>query len=178
MRPRRRRAVVASAAVVIAALVVAPSARTVVAPEPGVDPGTGPVAVLGGAALRLDHARTLAGVADGERELIVLGDAAEDLTARGGSCDAVGVTCLTPERSTTFGEVIALAALADARGIDRLTVVTSDFHVGRTRWLLDACVDADVTVVAAPDPAGAPLRAFRVVRESVALARSRLLDRC
>ena len=138
----------------------------------GVDDGAGPVLVLGGDGVRVAGALTLAGVADGEREL-VLSSSAGALweLAYGRSCDEPTVVCVTPVPETTYGEALLAGGLASERGWEDLTVVTSDFHVRRTRWQFAACAPGlDVTIVGVVDDAPPPLRLWRAWREALAFA--------
>lgn len=57
------------------------------------------------------------------------------------------VTCISPLPFTTGGEAGALARLAADRGWDSATVITFTPHVTRTRTIMHACVDGDVSVV-------------------------------
>ena len=117
-------------------------------PAPAAALATGPVMVLGGSPTRLPLALTLDGVPGEERPLVVSAGAVDDWRARGGSCDDPHVTCVMPDPSSTYGEALALDALAAAHGWDAVTVVTSDFHVARTRWQMAACTDVTTVVVA------------------------------
>ena len=105
----------------------------------------GPVMVLGGFPERLDWTLAQLPAAgtdpeDGGRVLVVSANAAKDFVARGGSCDASNVRCVVPDPLTTRGEAEEAAALAHAEGWDRLTVVTSAWHVRRVRLLFAACL--------------------------------------
>jgi hypothetical protein len=129
--------------------------REVSAPAPAAALSDGPVMVMGGSPTRLALALTLPGVPGPSRTLLLSGSAVDDWEARGGGCDDPHVRCAQPDPSTTYGEALMLDRLATAHGWDAVTVVTSDFHVARTRWQLAACTDLDVTVVA-PGSGGAP----------------------
>ena len=88
----------------LAGVGVAANARAVLDPPIATDPGQGPVVVLGGSPVRLEGALGLAGVADGGRELVLSGDAADAWRAEGRGCDGTLVTCIAPEPATTAGE--------------------------------------------------------------------------
>lgn len=121
--------------------------REIADPAPAAAAADGPVLVLGGSPSRLPLALELPGVPGPTRPLWVSAPGRETLTTlaeNGLSCDDVHVTCVTPDPASTYGEALALRALtADltaALGADvRVTVVTSTFHVARTRWQLHAC---------------------------------------
>lgn len=51
----------------------------------------------------------------------------------------VDVRCLVPDPLTTSGEAATVTAMAAAEGWDRVVVVTSDFHVTRSRVLFNRC---------------------------------------
>jgi uncharacterized SAM-binding protein YcdF (DUF218 family) len=60
------------------------------------------------------------------------------------------VLCPNPSLGTTRGEARILAAIAEERGWQHLTMVTSDYHAARASALLAHCFDGDLTVIAAP----------------------------
>jgi hypothetical protein len=163
-RPEGRRAVIVAAIVVTVAavalgpvLVLAPVVsdaawrtawREAGSPAPTQALPDGPVMVLGGSPTRLPLALTLPGVPGPSRPLVVSGSAVDDWREGGGSCGDVHVVCVTPDPSSTFGEALTLDALATGFGWDAVTVVTSDFHVARTRWQFAACTDVAHVVLA------------------------------
>ncbi len=53
----------------------------------------------------------------------------------------VTVRCLVPDPRTTAGEAAGAVALAADEGWQRLAVVTSDYHVTRSRRLFTRCVE-------------------------------------
>lgn len=87
----------------------------------------------------------------------------------------VGLTCVRPEPFSTSGEALATARLAAGRGWDRLVVVTSTYHLTRTRVLVDRCAgalapDLDVAYLDAGTGDG-PLRTgWTVLQEWASLA--------
>lgn len=171
---------VATLLVVLALVVlVGVSVRGILAPPVTADPGTGPVMVLGGDGSRLEAALALAAVPSEARELVLSSSAGELFVLAGRSCDEAHVACVMPVPENTYGEALVAAELGAARDWDALTVVTSTFHVQRVRWQFAHCApDLAVTVVAAPSPGGEVLVAWRVVRETLALARARLRYTC
>lgn len=58
-----------------------------------------------------------------------------------------GRFCFRPDPFSTRGEARTVARLARERGWDELVVVTSDYHVFRTRRLFERCLDARLAVV-------------------------------
>jgi uncharacterized SAM-binding protein YcdF (DUF218 family) len=67
-------------------------------------------------------------------------------------CDGgsrLDVVCFRPQPYSTHGEAEDVARLARARGWRSLVVVTSRFHVTRSRLLFERCTDGQVLVVAA-----------------------------
>lgn len=53
----------------------------------------------------------------------------------------VAVRCLVPDPATTSGEAEQVATIAREEGWERVVVVTSDYHVTRTRMLVGRCGD-------------------------------------
>lgn len=60
--------------------------------------------------------------------------------------DTYAVECLVPDPYTTQGEASLLAREVEARGWDRVAVITSTPHAARTRLLMERCVDAEVLI--------------------------------
>lgn len=62
------------------------------------------------------------------------------------------VHCLTPELNSTYGEALAVGSLAVAKGWDSILIVTSRYHVFRTRYIFERTLPSHigVEVVAAP----------------------------
>jgi hypothetical protein len=69
---------------------------------------------------------------------------------RGLRCEHDGVFCVRPAASSTRGEAVAIAALAEHEGWHRLTVATTNFHTTRARILFRQCFGDRVDVVGAP----------------------------
>jgi hypothetical protein len=128
-------------------VVADPGWRTALAeldePTPAPPAADGPVYVLGGSPLRLPFALELPGVPSPTRPLWVSAPDHEThavLAASGLSCGDALITCVVPDPASTYGEALALRALTAELGSDvEITVVTSTFHVARTRWQLHAC---------------------------------------
>ena len=118
------------------------------APAPARALPDGPVMVLGGSPTRLPLALSLPGVPGPTRPLLLSASAIDDWRALGGSCADTHIVCVMPDPDSTYGESLALDTLARERGWDAVTVVTSDFHVARTRWQMAACTDVTTVVVA------------------------------
>jgi uncharacterized SAM-binding protein YcdF (DUF218 family) len=64
------------------------------------------------------------------------------------------VVCFDAEPFSTRGEARWTAGAAAARGWDSVAVVTSDYHVLRSRMLFERCLRARVAVVGADPPLG------------------------
>jgi uncharacterized SAM-binding protein YcdF (DUF218 family) len=62
--------------------------------------------------------------------------------------------CLRPQPDNTRTEARAVGQLAKSRGWRTIVVVTSNFHVTRTRILFDRCVDGKVRVMGGDPPYG------------------------
>ncbi len=59
------------------------------------------------------------------------------------------VMCVAPPSDNTRGEAKMVADLAAEHGWSRILVVTSTYHVTRSRWMFERCTDAEVVAVAA-----------------------------
>jgi uncharacterized SAM-binding protein YcdF (DUF218 family) len=66
-----------------------------------------------------------------------------------GAADGFTVICFNPRPYSTQGEAQAIRRLARGRGWTSVAIVTSTFHVFRTRMLFERCLDGDVYVVSA-----------------------------
>jgi uncharacterized SAM-binding protein YcdF (DUF218 family) len=64
-------------------------------------------------------------------------------------CRRERVVCFVPDPFSTTGEAEGVARLARERGWERVLVVTSSYHVLRTRLLFERCLGDAVRVVAA-----------------------------
>jgi uncharacterized SAM-binding protein YcdF (DUF218 family) len=64
------------------------------------------------------------------------------------------VVCFDAQPFSTRGEARWTARAAAARGWDSVAVVTSDYHVLRSRLLFERCLRSPVTVVGADPPLG------------------------
>jgi uncharacterized SAM-binding protein YcdF (DUF218 family) len=147
---------------------------------PSSDPAfpDGPIVVLGGGGgERLSTALALRGD-DEQRDLIVSASAIDEWRATGGQCSPEPITCMVPDPVNTFGEATTVNDLAAENGWTHVTVVTSDFHVTRTRLLFDRCLDVPVRVVGAPTEPNIIERTYRIVREMAATAVSYLRGSC
>jgi uncharacterized SAM-binding protein YcdF (DUF218 family) len=157
---------------VVAAGLTALAARSFVWPSEDPPFPDGPIVVLGGGGgERLTTALTLRGD-DRDRELVVSTSAIDEWRATGGQCTPAEITCMVPDPVSTYGEATTVRDLVAVNGWTRVTVVTSDFHVTRTRLLFDRCLDVPVRVVAAPTDPNPAERVYRIVREMAATARS------
>jgi uncharacterized SAM-binding protein YcdF (DUF218 family) len=86
------------------------------------------------------------------------------------SLPRVALTCFSPEPATTSGEALWLARTAGERGWDRVVVTTSDYHVTRSRMLVERCiealgVDTEVLYHAAPTDTSSLRGAWRIATE-------------
>lgn len=87
----------------------------------------------------------------------------------------VAVTCVRPEPFSTSGEAFATARLAAERGWERAVVVTSTYHLTRTRVLLSRCVgtlapDLEVAYVDAGNASGVLRSGWTIAQEWASLA--------
>ena len=88
------------------------------------------------------------------------------------------IVCFTPDPDRTQGEAQSAAQLARQRGWRRLVVVTSTYHVSRTRILFRRCFEGELRVVGArPDSAGGLPGIRSVVREWLAFGHALTVER-
>lgn len=98
----------------------------------------------------------------------------EEWCAGGQAFEAV---CLRPQPDSTRAEARAAAELARSRGWDRLVVVTSDFHVTRSRLLFNRCFEGTVEVVGGRPSYGWGLKIRQIADEWLAVAHALLVAR-
>lgn len=128
-----------------------------------------PEAVLvlgGGAGERYARGRELA--TEHGVPLLLSWSAIAEAAAQGTSCEDPDVRCLFPDPLTTHGEARLLRDLVAAEGLGPVTVVTSRFHVGRSRVLMRQCLAEQVGVVGADTDATWGSQLYRQVREAYA----------
>lgn len=110
------------------------------------------VVLAGGRKPRLSKGLTL--MRRGVAPVLVISDApapgwpqANRLCRRGGS--GFRVVCFKPDPYSTRGEAENVSELAARRNWRSIVVVTSTFHVTRSRMLFERCFDGDLAVVGA-----------------------------
>ena len=69
-------------------------------------------------------------------------------------CTSRRAICFTPDPYSTQGEARWIAQEARKRGWDSVVVVTSTYHVRRTRMIVERCYGGDLAVVGAQPPLG------------------------
>ena len=86
------------------------------------------------------------------------------------------IHCFVPAPSTTLGEALRVKELADRHGWDSITVVTSRYHVFRTRHIFEHCLgpQVNVEVVYAPTPLSIGGWLYHIVYENVAYLKALL----
>lgn len=142
-----RRALVIAAALVAALL----AASVVLFLRPAEDEArvVDAVVVLGGdAAYRIPAGRRLVGAGTGD-ELVLSREPGERWDRWRPLCRESGVTCFDADPYSTQGEAQAVARLAEEHGWRSLAVVTSRYHVFRTRLLFRRCLGGRVAVLGA-----------------------------
>ena len=87
------------------------------------------------------------------------------------------VVCLRPVPYSTRSEARATAELAADRGWRRLVVVTSTFHVTRSRLLFRRCVAGHVDVIGAQPRSGPRIRTDVVAHEWLGTVHAFTVDR-
>ena len=169
VEPARRRSWPARLALALLAVLLGGCAWLYGWPPTGQPHDTGPVVVLGGGAGdRLDLGLELIEASAEPRELVLSAGADREWAQMGGSCGDEGVRCLEPAPANTFEEATAVSRLAERHRWEAVTVVTSEYHVTRTRMLFSFCMQAPTRVVASDSPASLGERANHLVREPMA----------
>jgi uncharacterized SAM-binding protein YcdF (DUF218 family) len=139
---------------VLAAFVAAATAYLFVWPEKDQVPTDADAIVVlaGGGGHRLDEALRLfrRGVAP---TLVISDGRAEGWEEANAWCAREGVLCFRPDPYSTRGEARWVSDEAERRGWDSVVVVTSIYHVRRSRFVFERCLGAHVAVTGArPGP--------------------------
>lgn len=124
------------------------------------DLGTGPadaVVVLAGDESRLPVALSL--VRDGVAPVLVVSedesgeDVARATLCENGEIEKVEIVCRRASPFSTRGEARLVGRLAEARGWNRLVVVSSRYHLFRAERLIRRCTDAELVMRGSSEPA-------------------------
>jgi uncharacterized SAM-binding protein YcdF (DUF218 family) len=136
------------------------------------------VVLAGGQGERLEQALALMDRAVGPPAGLLLVSDVPDPVERPGEevpCGTTGeryaIACFTPDPETTAGEAQAIGRLASGQDWDRVALVTTTYHATRARLRVERCTEAEVEVVTAASRRGLLDRAYRSLREVIALAR-------
>ncbi len=151
----------------VAAFVLTPVAVGIafLVPRDDVPQDPAAVVVLGGSA----GERAALGIEVADRydaELVLSSSAALYGELQGRVCGEDAL-CFEPEPGNTAGEAADVAAMAAERGWDHVTVVTTDFHTSRSRYLFRQCLGDAVSVVGAERPEPLVVDAVHFVREGI-----------
>ena len=125
------------------------------------------VVVLGGAGSE----RAELGIELAERydaQLVLSSSAAVFGERQGRTCGEDAI-CIDPVPENTAGEAANVAAMAQGRGWDHVTVSTSEFHTSRSRFLFRQCMGDAVTVVGASRDDRPSTTASHMVREGLGI---------
>jgi uncharacterized SAM-binding protein YcdF (DUF218 family) len=107
----------------------------------------------GGRGHRLAEGRRL--IEQGISDTLVISDGFDPGWVEAGRlCKNGRAICFTPDPYSTRGEARWIAQEARERGWDSLVVVTSTYHVRRTRMIVGSCFDGELAVVGARPPLG------------------------
>lgn len=82
-----------------------------------------------------------------ERPWVLSHPSAHDWGILGRDCDDEFVYCIYPEPVSTWGEAQEVARMAEAGDWPAATVVTSDFHLARSRLLFQRCLGVPIALV-------------------------------
>jgi uncharacterized SAM-binding protein YcdF (DUF218 family) len=168
-RRRLRVGLVAGAAILV--VVLAATARLFIWPSTdAIGRADAVVIFVGGRGERLELAERLMGDAVANHLVIPNGHAPEwpDGNAACVEHRRYEVHCPVPDPDNTRGEARAIAALAEAQGWDTLIVVTSTYHLSRSRLLLDRCFEGEILAARARPVLGVPGWTSRIGHEWVA----------
>ncbi len=111
--------------------------------------------------------------------LVLVGEHTEpaaDELCRGGQ-PPFELVCLLPRPDSTRAEARAAAHLASERQWRSLVLVTSSYHVTRSRMILDRCFPGDLDVVGAKAPLGVASLAPLITKEWAALVHTATVGR-
>lgn len=129
----------------------------------------GPVVVLGGGSgERSARAIEVLPLPTAERPWVLSYPNEHDWGTLGRDCEDEFVHCIYPEPVSTWGEAQEVAQMAELGEWPAVTIVTSDFHLARSRLLFERCVDVPVALVGPGATERAPLD--RAGYEAVAAA--------
>jgi uncharacterized SAM-binding protein YcdF (DUF218 family) len=141
------------------------------------------VLVLGGLDGSARTARALEMVRDGLTDTVVLSmpvGSTDTLAQR--TCSeppaGVDVLCFRPDPSTTRGEARELGRLAADRGWTRVAVVTSEYHVSRSRMIVARCYTGTLLMVPSTESTSVAMWAYQWVYQSAGYAKAELLRGC
>ena len=132
---------------------VAATAYLFVWPETDTAPRTADAVVVlsGGRGHRLAEGRRL--IAQGVSDTLVISDGLDPGWVEAFRlCKSGRAICFTPDPYSTQGEARWIAQEAKERGWDSVVVVTSSYHVRRTRMIVERCFHGDLAVVGAHPP--------------------------
>ncbi|MDQ0673964.1 uncharacterized SAM-binding protein YcdF (DUF218 family) [Pseudarthrobacter siccitolerans] len=82
------------------------------------------------------------------------------------------VICFSPDPVTTQGEAKAIKRLSEQYAWQSITVVTDDFHVARSRTLIERCYPKQLYMAAVRNDRSLTDWAYRYVYESAALVKA------
>lgn len=105
----------------------------------------------GGRGHRLAEGRRL--IARGVSDTLVISDGRDEgWDGANRLCRSGRAICFEPDPYSTQGEARWIAREAEERGWDSVVVVTSRYHVPRTRMIVGRCFKGDLAVVGAEPP--------------------------
>ncbi|MDQ0689871.1 hypothetical protein QF047_000831 [Arthrobacter sp. W4I7] len=88
------------------------------------------------------------------------------------------VICFSPDPVTTQGEAKAIKRLSDQHVWQSITVVTDDFHVARSRTLIERCYSNQLYMLAVRNERSLAGWAYRYAYESAAFVKAAVDWRC
>ena len=90
----------------------------------------------------------------------------------------VDVVCFVPDPSTTRGEARELRKLAGERGWTRVAVVTSPYHVSRSRMIVDRCFAGTTLMLTSDEHISLARWAWNWLYQTAGYAKAEVLRGC
>ncbi|MHA3702256.1 YdcF family protein [Jatrophihabitans sp. YIM 134969] len=88
------------------------------------------------------------------------------------------VMCFRPDPSTTRGEARELRRLAEQHGWTRVAVVTSTYHVSRSRMIIARCYSGTLLMVPSRESTSVAMWAYQWLYQTAGYAKAEVLRGC
>ena len=90
----------------------------------------------------------------------------------------VDVVCFEPDPSTTRGEAREIGRLASERDWTRVAVVTSTFHISRSRMIIGRCFHGTLLMLDSGERISAPTWAYQWLYQTAGFVKAEVLRGC